>query len=98
MHTLQMVLEDFSILNDGLYPTTAGDALSDGQVLADLCPGGNYPKNPFTKLPSIVMFNSNPTPNNPGEMAINPANPTDYLLKGNGPLGDTLSLVLTTGQ
>jgi prepilin-type N-terminal cleavage/methylation domain-containing protein len=98
MHTLQMVLEDYSIQNDGFYPTAATDALPDGRRLSNLCPGGNYPRNPFTKLPSVVMFNSGPTAGNPGELAINPANVTDYLLKGNGPLGDTLTLVLTTGQ
>ncbi len=61
-------------------------------------PGGQFPRNPFTKLPTVVRFNSNPTLGNPGEIGINPARITDYLLKGNGPAGDTLALVLTTGQ
>ncbi len=98
MHTVQMVMEDYSIQNDGQYPTTAASTLPDGRNLSSLCPGGSFPENPFTKAPSVVQFNANPTLNNPGELAVNPARVTDYLLKGNGPSGDTLRLVLTTGQ
>jgi prepilin-type N-terminal cleavage/methylation domain-containing protein len=99
MHTVQLVIEDFSVLNDGNYPTSSTSATQlDGRTLAQLCPTGNYPLNPFTKAPSVVQFNSNPSTGRPGELAINPALATSYQIKGNGPLGDTLSLVLTTGQ
>lgn len=98
MHTLQLILEDFSVISDGFYPDDGTSTTPDGRTLAALCPGGNFPKNPFTQLPSVVQFDANPTAGNPGELAINPADPTFYLLKGNGPLGDTLKLVLTTGQ
>ena len=98
MHTLQLVLEDFSVQNSGSYPVNSSSALPDGRTLPALCPTGDYPLNPFTRAPSVVLFNANPTPGNPGELAINPARVSDYLLKGNGPLGDTLKLVLTTGQ
>lgn len=98
MHTVQVSLEDFSIQNEGFYPANAGDALVDGRTLAEVCPLGHYPVNPFTKLPSVVQFNANPTAGNRGELGINPATPNTYMLKGNGPLGDTLKLVLTTGQ
>jgi prepilin-type N-terminal cleavage/methylation domain-containing protein len=98
MHTVQMVMEDFSIQNDGYYPVNGASTTPDGRSLQSLCPGGRFPQNPFTKLPSVVLFNADPTPGLPGELAINPARTTDYLLKGNGPSGDTLTLVLTTGQ
>lgn len=98
MHTVQMVMEDYSIQNEGGYPTTAASALPDGRTLQSLCPSGTYPENPFTRLPSVVQFNANPTAGAPGELAINPALTSNYLLKGNGPQGDTLRLVLTTGQ
>jgi prepilin-type N-terminal cleavage/methylation domain-containing protein len=98
MHTVQMVMEDYSIQNEGGYPTSAASTLPDGRSLQSLCPGGSYPENPFTRLPSVVQFNSNPTTGAPGELAINPALVSNYLLKGNGPEGDTLRLVLTTGQ
>jgi general secretion pathway protein G len=98
MHTVQMVMEDFSIQNDGAYPTSAASAIPDGRTLRGLCPGGRYPTNPFTKLETVVQFNRDPSAGQPGEIGINPARTTDYLLKGNGPNGDTLRLVLTTGQ
>ena len=54
MHTVQVSMEDFSIQNDGNYSTAAGDALPDGRTLAQVCPMGDYPVNPFTKLASVV--------------------------------------------
>ncbi len=98
MHTVQVSMEDFSIQNDGNYATSATSALPDGRTLAQVCPMGNYPENPFTKLPSVVNFNANPGAGMPGELGFNPALTTSYLLKGNGPEGDTLRLTLTTGQ
>jgi prepilin-type N-terminal cleavage/methylation domain-containing protein len=98
MHTLQLVMEDFSVINDGFYPVNLASTTPDGRTLAQLCPTGSFPLNPFTKLPSIVQFNAFPTTGNPGELAVNPANSTDYLIRGNGPTGDTLRLSLTTGQ
>jgi type II secretion system protein G len=98
MHTVQLVLEDFSVQNDGNYPTSATASVPAGQTLQQLCPGGQYPVNPFTNAPSVMQFNQDPTTGRPGELAINPAEVRNYKLKGNGPLGDTLSLVLTTGQ
>jgi prepilin-type N-terminal cleavage/methylation domain-containing protein len=98
MHTTQVSMEDFCIQNDGTYAVDASSALADGRTLAQVCPGGSFPENPFTLLPSVVLFNSDPTSGNPGELAFNPAQAQSYLLKGNGPSGDTLRLVLTTGQ
>ena len=98
MHTLQLVMEDFSVQNNGFYPLDATTTTPDGRTLAQLCPTGSFPLNPFTKLPSVVQFNAFPTAGAAGELAINPANPSDYLIRGNGPSGDTLRLALTTGQ
>lgn len=98
MHTVQVSMEDFSIQNDGNYAVSAASTTPDGRTLAQVCPGGTYPMNPFTKLPSVVNFNANPTVGNAGEMAFNPALVTNYMLKGNGPSGDTMRVVLTTGQ
>jgi type IV pilus assembly protein PilA len=98
MHQVQVSLEDFSVQNDGNYPTADADALPSGQTLRDVCPSRDYPRNPYTQLASVIQWNSNPTSGQPGEMAINPAIPANYRLKGNGSQGDTLRLVLTTGQ
>ena len=97
MHTVQVAIEDFSVQNDGFYPAAATTALADGRTLSDVCPGGVYPTNPFTKLASVVQFNAQPSAGNPGELALNPALNTGYWLKANGPNGDTLRVVLTTG-
>ena len=98
MHTLQLTMEDFSVINNGDYPTSAASLTSDGHTLAQLCPTTTYPLNPFTQTPTVVQFNAPPTAGNPGEIGINPANVHDYLIHGNGPKGDTLKVVLTAGQ
>ena len=98
MHTVQVSMEDFSIQNEGNYAVNAASTTPDGRTLGQVCPGGTYPVNPFTQLPSVVNFNANPTAGNPGELGFNPALVNTYMLKGNGPSGDTLRVVLTTGQ
>ncbi len=98
MHTVQMATEDFSLLNDSMYPTAASDRTADGRTLAQVCPTGNFPANPVTRLPSVVLFNANPTSGNVGELAINPATTSHYVVKGNGADGDTLALTLSSGQ
>ena len=98
MHTVQLILEDFSVLNNGYYPVSAVSTTPDGRTLGQLCPTGDYPVNPFTKVASVVQFNAFPTPGMPGELGINPANASDYMLRGNGPKGDTLAIALSTGQ
>ena len=98
MHTVQVALEDFGLQNDFVYPISAVTTLPDGRNLAQICPTGAYPVNPYTNATSVVLFNSNPTAGNKGELAINPALPNTYQVKGNGADGDTLCLVLTSGQ
>ena len=98
MHQVQVSLEDFSVQNDGAYPTADADALPSGQTLRDVCPSRDYPQNPYTRLASVMQWNANPTAGQPGELAINPAVNANYRLKANGSNGDTLRLVLTTGQ
>jgi len=98
MHQLQLATEDFSVLNDGSYPTSVTAALSDGRTLAQLCPTRTFPQNPFTNAPSIVQFNANPSSGAKGELALNPAVSSNYMIKGNGANGDTLKLILFTGQ
>jgi prepilin-type N-terminal cleavage/methylation domain-containing protein len=98
MHTLQMSVEDFGLLNDGQYPTGASTMLPDGRNLAQTCPTGDYPKNPYTHIASVVQFNADPPSGNPGELALNPALTTNYVVRGNGWDGSLLPLGLTSGQ
>jgi prepilin-type N-terminal cleavage/methylation domain-containing protein len=97
MHTVQMSVEDFGLLNDGIYPTAASDQTPDGRTLSQICPTGAFPRNPYTKVATVVQFNADPSSGNRGELALNPALATTYRVKGNGSMGDTLSLVLTSG-
>jgi hypothetical protein len=98
MHTIQMAVEDFSLLNDGQYPTSAAATVPDGRTLAQVCPTSAFPRNPFTKVPSVVLWNTNPATGHNGEVALNPALTTNYIVKANGSNGDTLALTLTSGQ
>jgi len=98
MHTVQLCLEDFSVQNNGFYPTSGSDAVPSGETLAQLCPTRSFPMNPFTHLPTVMQWNAAPTHGNPGELSLNPATQSIYRLKANGPDGDTLSLTLTPGQ
>ena len=98
MHTIQLCIEDFSVQNNGTYPTSGTDALPSGETLAQLCPTRSFPINPFTDLPTVVQWNANPSAGRPGEIALNPAAGSNYRLKANGPDGDTLRLVLSPGQ
>jgi type IV pilus assembly protein PilE len=98
MHQIQLVVEDFSVQNNGMYPLSGAATVPSGLTLRDLCPGGAFPINPFTTSESVVNFNANPGAGMPGELALNPATANAYRLKGNGSNGDTLLLVLIPGQ
>ena len=43
MHTVQIALEDFGLLNDLSTRSSALATLPDGRTLAQVCPTGNYP-------------------------------------------------------
>ena len=98
MHTLQMAVEDYALLNDGMYPIDATTAVPDGRTLAQVCPTGSFPRNPYTKTPSVVTFNAEPTMGNRGELGLNPALATNYVVKANGSDGTLLPISLTSGQ
>ena len=98
MHTVQMSVEDFAIQNDGDYPTTSTAALPDGRTLGDVCPLGFLPINPFTRSPSVIQYNADPSVGQKGELALNPALSTNYVIKGNGAKGNLMPLSLTSGQ
>jgi len=94
MHTLQLVMEDFAVRNDGVYPDAAGSVTPDGETVQDMCPSGQYPANPFTGVMTAVSWDADPA--SPGEIGINPANTTDYVIRGFGK-SDLLLLELTSG-
>jgi prepilin-type N-terminal cleavage/methylation domain-containing protein len=82
MHTIQLALEDFAVQTLGIYPQNAADATPSGQTVEDLCPGGAYPLNPFTDAATVILWGVDPAV--AGVIGINPANSTDYVVKGHG--------------
>jgi prepilin-type N-terminal cleavage/methylation domain-containing protein len=82
MHTMQLAIEDFGVQTLGIYPDGAASTTPGGQTLEDLCPDGVYPENPFTQAATVVTWDADPA--NPGEIGINPAAPSDYIVKGRG--------------
>ena len=92
MHTLQLSMEDYAVLNSGVYATAAEKA----QVKA-LFPAGTWPNNPFTSAPladADVLFGADPASS--GQMAANPATVNGYNIKGYGKTA-LLNLILTSG-
>lgn len=47
-HTVQLVAEDFSVRNDGTYPSSTADTTPDGRSIVDLLPGGQRLENPWS--------------------------------------------------
>jgi prepilin-type N-terminal cleavage/methylation domain-containing protein len=46
-HSLQLAVEDYAVINDGVLPTLA-------QIGAPMFPGGVLPDNPFTAVPIAI--------------------------------------------
>ncbi len=97
MHLLQTAVEDFSVLSTGRYPDNGTDVSDDGHTVQELCPGGTYPENPYTHTASTVVWDSDPNSAIPGQMGLNPATPSMYIIKGTGATG-ALSTQLSTGS
>jgi prepilin-type N-terminal cleavage/methylation domain-containing protein len=95
MHTLQLVMEDFATRSDGIYPDNAGSTTPGGETVESLCPGGAFPNNPFSDAPTVVSWDADPAV--AGGIGINPANTSDYLIKGFG-RWELLALELTSGS
>lgn len=107
MHTIQLALEDFAVLSDGKYPETEDEGtISGSKTVRDLCPDGQYPKNPFeTNEETDVTFGGWPDESEENRGDIGIANPVDggaldgtsYAIRGMGKSA-LLTLVLTSGM
>ena len=95
MHTIQLAFEDFSTRSDGTYPDGAASLTPGGETVEDLCPRGQYPENPFNGNPTAFTWDTDPAA--PGQIGANPANTTDYVLRGFGK-HDMLTLELSSGS
>ena len=95
MHTFQLAFEDFSVQSDGVYPDAAISTTPGGETIQQLCPDDAYPDNPFTNAATVATFDADPATQ--GVFGANPANTTDYVIKGFGKSA-MLTLQLTTGM
>jgi len=96
MHTVQLAFEDFAVQSDGTYPDDGTSTTPGGLTIEGLCPGGVWPNNPFNSVASTFQWDADPATE--GDMGANPANTTDYRIKGCGKDANVLSLELTTGM
>lgn len=98
MHLVQTAVEDFAVLSTGRYPDNGTDVADDGHTVSELCPGAIYPENPYSGIATNVVWDANPSGTSPGEIGVNPATPTQYVIRGAGSTGALLATTLTTGN
>lgn len=79
MHTIQLAVESFAVVQLGVYPLQADEPSVKGEL-----PGNAYPDNPFTSAETIVAWNADPA--SPGEITISNVG-TGYRLRGHGATG-----------
>jgi prepilin-type N-terminal cleavage/methylation domain-containing protein len=102
MHTVQLAFEDFAVQSDGTYPDDGTSTTPGGLTIEGLCPDtnadgtGDWPDNPFSGAASVFTWDGDPATE--GDIGANPANTTDYRIKGCGKDANLLSLELTTGM
>ena len=80
MHTVHLALEAFSVDRLGVYPLAADEA-----DLLLLMPQGQYPENPFTKLPTAVVWEADPV--DQGGIGIINLPRGGYIIRGYGASG-----------
>ncbi len=95
MHTVQLAFEDFAVQCDGVYPDDGTSATPGGDTVEDMCPQGVFPENPFTGAATVFTWDADPAAQ--GVVGCNPANTTDYEIKGYGKSA-LFPLTLTTGM
>jgi prepilin-type N-terminal cleavage/methylation domain-containing protein len=77
MHNLQIRVENFAVVNDGVYPQPA-----DAAAFQASFPEGAFPRNPFTQAPTTVVWGALPAV--PGEIGFPLATTLTYRLRGFG--------------
>lgn len=89
MHTLQVMLENFATVNNGVYPLAA-----DAAAFQASFPGGVFPDNPFTKAPTVLLWNAAPATS--GQIGLPTSTVFGYVMQGYGKSA-ILNLILTNG-
>jgi hypothetical protein len=78
LYLIMLAMEDFAVLTDGTYAADSTCTTPRGETIRDLCPGGEYPRSPFTGRPTVIRWNEDPKA--PGEIGLNPVNSESYHL------------------
>jgi prepilin-type N-terminal cleavage/methylation domain-containing protein len=97
MHTAQLAMEDFAVQSDGIYSTAEADATPGGETVAELCPGDQWPDNPFSSPKAASAPTWGAAPADEGEFGFETATVTSYNIQGCGKDGNLLTLELTNG-
>jgi type IV pilus assembly protein PilA len=97
-HTVQLAVEDFSVMTEGLYPTDVdSDTTPAGETLIDMLPDGNPLTNSFTHNATEPV---NGTAMVQGQIGYAPilrnGIPTAYTITGFG--SESTVITLTGGQ
>jgi hypothetical protein len=95
MHAVQLALEDFAVQTGGRYPTSPSDTTPGGDTVIDLLPVCGPLENPYTGKALVIRWNEEPV--EPGEIAINPADSTDCVIRGRDK-SMVIPIALTTGM
>ncbi len=100
-HTSQLAAEDFSVQNDGVYAGSTADALTNGNTMVDLLPGGALLTNPFSKVQDSPVDNAAAAA---GQVGYTPQDPDGdgvwdgYIIDALGKDGATVIITLSSGQ
>ena len=90
MHTVQLAIEDFATITQGIYPVAA-----DAAAVKTTMPQGLWPTNPFTGVADeSPLWDADPAAM--GRFGVNPATVAGYTIKGYGKSA-LLSLQLING-
>jgi hypothetical protein len=95
MHAVQLALEDFAVQTGGKYPASASDTTPSGDTVMDLLLEWGPLENPYTGNPVVIRWNEEPA--EPGEISIDPAESTGYVVRGRDK-SMVMPLALTTGM
>lgn len=95
-HTVQIVAEDYSVVNDGTYAGSTGDINSAGNSIVDLLPRSQLLVNPWTGNNSEPIDGNAATPGQSGYRPINQnGNNVGYVIEGYG--RDAIVISLSNG-
>jgi prepilin-type N-terminal cleavage/methylation domain-containing protein len=100
-HTVQLAAEDFSVQNDGVYAATIATALTNGDTMLQLLPGGVLLENPFSKALDSPANGAAAVAGQVGYVMADPNGdgvPDGYTIDGLGEDGATVVITLTSGQ